>query len=83
MKYNKNEIITLREQGYTIRQIMKKLNILSPSTVQHHIKHINKYEKLMILPERTPIFNNKESEYMCAGFNEYRKIMAERLKNLA
>jgi hypothetical protein len=78
---NKKEIRRLRGLGLTIRQIQRKLNISSPSVVQYHLKHVSRFEGL-IFPERHPKHNDRASEYMCAGFNEYRRLLIEKLEEI-
>ena len=41
---------------------------------------IEQLEREIIFPERLPKENDKESELMCAGFNEYRRKLIELIK---
>jgi hypothetical protein len=75
----KDKIRSLRKKGLTIRQIQKRLGISSPSVVQYHLKP-TRFDNL-IFPERHPRVNDKKSEYMCAGFNEYRKMLIKAINN--
>jgi len=79
----KEEIIRLRQKGLTIRAIQKELGISSPSVVHWHLKHTPKVrswlKELVVLPERFPNAGDKQSELMCAGFNEYRRLILERV----
>lgn len=81
MKYDRKEIKRLRGLGLTVREIQKRLGISSPSVVQHHLKYMSRFS-LLIFPERHPVEGDKQSALMCAGFNEYRRMIIEKLKQL-
>ena len=81
--YSREQIRKLRTEGKSIRQIQKELGISSPSVVQYHLDYKKRtwLEKEFILPERFPPPGDKDSELMCAGFNEYRRILLEKIES--
>ena len=85
MKYTREQIIELRKQGLTIRAIQKQLGISSPSVVQYHLNYGKKalkswIERGFVFPERKPRPGDREGELLCAGFNEYRRLVIESLE---
>lgn len=81
MKYTKKQIIELREQGMTIREIQKELGISSPSVVHHHLKKFEGIVNKYVLPKRFPKAGDTESELMCTGFNEYRRLIIKKIED--
>lgn len=79
------QISGMYARGMTMREIQKALLIKSISTVSHHIHYKKKRQvswlsKMFLLPERTPVAGKRGSELLCAGFNEYRRIILEKLE---
>lgn len=84
-KYNRQEIIELRQKGLTVREIQKKLGVSSPSVVQHHLTHDadgkDWMTKMFVFPERFPSdLGNKTDDAIIAGFNEYRRLVIEKIE---
>lgn len=83
---NATEIIALRKQGLTIRAIQKKLGISSPSVVQWHLRgpkrKMQLFAESFLLNERFPVTGDRESALLCAGFNDYRKFVLRRIREL-
>ena len=86
-KYNRQQIIELRAKGLTIRGIQKKIGASSTSVIDYHLRYKKEYQarmkKLFVLPERLPPNKrNLQDECLCAGFNEYRQIILDKIDNL-